>query len=151
MSDHILITISFTLVLYLPFLYLWLLNFWGHLGSKAEGGRKIAGMGHNLKWVSSEHGQFISASSMVHMQSKSIFQMLLAENCSFFAFNPYSNPSFIYTCLLVSLHISPTQCRQFPQLCDSHYICNAKEFKLPNLMVIFKKIIKIEDYDLIAA
>ena len=26
-----------------------------------------------------------------------------------------------------------------------------KEFKLPNLMVIFKKIIKIEDYDLIAA
>lgn len=26
-----------------------------------------------------------------------------------------------------------------------------KEFKLLNLMVIFKKIIKIEDYDLIAA
>lgn len=26
-----------------------------------------------------------------------------------------------------------------------------KEFKLPNLMVIFKKIIMIEDYDLIAA
>lgn len=87
----------------------------------------MAGMGHNFRWVFSEPSQFISASSLVHVHRKSI-KCFLLRIAAFLHSNliPIQAP---FTHVLVSVHVSPTQCQPFPQLCDSHYICNARRIE----------------------